>query len=77
MPIKDWTEVFRGQRWQADVLGAVLDANGLRVEVLAANVAYGLGIDLADARVMVPDEEAEAARELIKQAEQPSSEPEV
>jgi hypothetical protein len=75
--IKDWTEVFRGQRWQADVIGAVLDANGLRVEVLAANVAYGLGIDLSDARVMVPDEEAEAARELIRQAEQPSGESEV
>jgi hypothetical protein len=67
--VKGWAVVWRGERIQADLIAAVLQADGLRVEVLGDH-AYGVGINLTDARVMVPDQQAEAARELIKQAEQ-------
>ncbi len=61
--------VFRGERIQADLVAAVLQAEGLRVEVFGDH-AYGVGINLTDARVMVPDEQSETALELIRQAEQ-------
>lgn len=68
MGVKGWQLVFRGERIQADVLAAVLESSGIRVEVFGDH-AYGVGINLSDARVMVPDEQARAARELISQAE--------
>jgi hypothetical protein len=74
--VKGWTVVFRGERMQADLLAAVLEADGVRVEVFGDN-GYGIGIDLTDARVMVPDDQAETARELIRQADQAPAEPEV
>jgi hypothetical protein len=73
MGVTGWQVVFRGERIQADLLGAVLDANGIRVEVFGDH-AYGVGVNLSDARVMVPDEQAGAARKLIREAE---AEPEV
>ncbi|GAC1671636.1 MAG: hypothetical protein PVS3B2_13220 [Candidatus Dormibacteraceae bacterium] len=72
--VKGWAVVFRGERIQADLLAAVLSANGLRVEVFGDH-SYGVGINFTDAQVMVPDEQAESARDLIRQAEQEPAEP--
>ena len=66
--VKGWTIVFRGGRIQADLVAAVLQADGLTVEVFGDH-AYGVGINLTDARLMVPDDEAGTARRLIKEAE--------
>jgi hypothetical protein len=66
--VKGWQVVFRGERIQADLLAAVLQADGVRVEVFGDH-AYGVGINLTDAQVMVPDEQAEAAREIIRAAD--------
>lgn len=68
MGVKGWQVVFRGERIQADLLAAVLQADGVRVEVFGDH-AYGVGINLTDARVMVPNEQAEAAREIIRAAD--------
>ena len=68
--------MFRGERIQADLVAAVLQADGLRVEVFGDH-AYGVGVNLTDARVMVPDDQAETARDLIRQAEETPSEPDV
>ena len=78
MSVKGWSVVFRGERIQADLVAAVLSADGLRVEVFGDH-AYGVGVNLTDARVMVPDEQAKTAREIIREAEhQPAeAEPEV
>lgn len=74
MGTKGWSVVWRGDRIQADVLAASLEADGLTVEVFGDN-AYGVGIDLTEARVVVPDEQAEAARRLIEEAESRPPEP--
>jgi Putative prokaryotic signal transducing protein len=68
MGVKGWSVVFKGERLQADLIAAILQADGLRVEVFGDN-AYGVGIDLTEARLLVPDEDAETARRLIKQAQ--------
>jgi Putative prokaryotic signal transducing protein len=68
MGVKGWSVVFKGDRLQAELIAASLEADGLRVEVFGDN-AYGVGIDLTEARLMVPDEEAERARRLIKAAQ--------
>ena len=60
--------MFKGERLQAELLAAVLEADGLRVEVFGDN-AYGVGIDLTAARLMVPDDQAQTARRLIQQAQ--------
>jgi hypothetical protein len=74
--VKGWTVVFIGGRIQADLVAAVLQADGVRVEVFGDH-AYGVGINLTDARVMVPDDQAEAARKLIRQAGDTPLDPEV
>jgi len=66
--VKGWSVVFKGERLQAELLAAVLEAEGLRVEVFGDN-AYGVGIDLTAARLMVPDDQAQTARRLIQQAQ--------
>ena len=68
MSIRGWTVVFEGHRIQADLVAAALEADGLRVEVFGDN-AYGVGVDLTEARVMVPEEQAQTARRIIKEAE--------
>ena len=68
MAVKGWTVVYQGSRIQADFLAAVLEAHGIRVEVFG-DTAYGMGIDFTDARAMVPDAQAAAARRLIKEAD--------
>ena len=75
MSVKGWSVVFEGDRIQADLIAAVLQADGLRVEVFGDH-AYGVGINLTPARVLVPDDQADTARELILQAEQEPAEPE-
>jgi hypothetical protein len=74
--VKGWSVVFRGERIKADLVAAVLQADGLSVEVFGDH-AYGVGVNLTDARVLVPDEQAQTARELIQQAEETPVEPEV
>jgi hypothetical protein len=69
MGVKGWTVVWQGERIQAEIIAASLQAEGLRPEVFGDN-AYGVGIDLTEARLMVPDEEAAAARRVIRKAEQ-------
>ncbi|MHB8613578.1 MAG: putative signal transducing protein [Candidatus Dormibacteraceae bacterium] len=76
MAVKGWSVVFRGERIQADLVAAVLQADGLRVEVFGDH-AYGVGVNLTEARVLVPDEQAQTARQLIRQAEATPTEPEV
>jgi len=74
--VRGWSLVFRGERIQADLVAAVLQAEGLRVEVFGDH-AYGVGINLTDAVIMVPDDQVETAREIIRQAEEEPAEPEV
>jgi len=74
--VKGWTIVFRGGRIQADLVAAVLQADGLRVEVFGDH-AYGVGINLTDAVIMVPDDQVETAREIIRQADEEPVEPDV
>ena len=74
MGVKGWTVVFKGERIQAEIVAAALEAGGLEVEVFGDN-AYGIGIDLTAARLMVPDDQAQAARKLIKEAEETPPEP--
>jgi putative signal transducing protein len=66
--VKGWELVFSGERLKADLVAAVLEANGIRVEVFGDH-AYSYAINLTEARVMVPEAEAATARELIRQAE--------
>ncbi len=66
MGVKGWEVVFRGERLQADLLAAVLEANGIRVEVFGDH-AYSAAMNFTDARIMVPDAQATRARELIEQ----------
>jgi Putative prokaryotic signal transducing protein len=74
MGIKGWTVVYRGERIQADLVAAVLEADGLTVEVFGDH-AYGVGINLTEARVMVPDDQADSARRLIEEGQTQPSEP--
>jgi hypothetical protein len=66
--VKGWDVVFTGDRLQADLLAAVLAANGIRVEVFGDN-AYSFAVNFTDARVMVPSDEAAKAAELIRKAQ--------
>ena len=68
MAVKGWSVVFKGERLRADVLAAVLEANGIKVEVFG-DTAYSVAINFTEARILVPEEQAGEARDLIKQAE--------
>ena len=68
MGVKGWEVVFRGERLQADLVAAVLEANGLRVEVFGDH-AYSAAMNFSEARIMVPDAQAQQALELIRSAE--------
>jgi hypothetical protein len=74
MPIKDWTIIYEGQRIQADLVAAALEAEGFEVQVFGDN-AYGVGVDLTAARVLVPTGQASAARRVIVEAESKQVEP--
>jgi hypothetical protein len=76
MAIKGWTVVYKGERIQAEIIAAALIAEGLRAEVFGDS-AYGVGINLTEARLMVPDDQAQAARRVIREAEsKPAEQPE-
>ena len=51
-----WTVISRSGRWTANLMAAILQARGLRVEVLGG-------------RVMVPDNQVEIAQRIISEAE--------
>jgi len=69
MPVvQGWEVVFKGERLKADLVAAVLEANGITVEVFG-DTAYSVAINFTEARVLVPAESAEQARELIRKAE--------
>jgi aspartokinase len=68
MGVKGWEVVFRGERLQADLVAAVLEANGIQAEVFG-DTAYSAAMNFTEARIMVPDAQAEPARQLIRQAE--------
>ena len=68
MTVRGWTVIYEGERIQAEIVAAALQADGLQVEVFGDN-AYGVGINLTAARVMVPDGQAGAARRLIREDE--------
>ena len=77
MGVKGWEIVFRGDRLQADLLAAVLEANGLRAEVFG-DTAYSYVMNFTEARVMVPADQLTAAQDLIRKAQaEMSSPPEV
>lgn len=77
MGVKGWEVVFRGDRQQADLLAAVLEANGLRAEVFG-DTAYTIAINFTEARVMVPEDQVATAEALIRDAQaELSSSPEV
>jgi len=66
--VKGWEIVFRGERLQADLVAAVLQASGIKVEVFG-DTAYSVAVNFTEARVLVPEESAEEARTVLKQAE--------
>ena len=68
MTVKGWEVVFRGERLQADLIAAVLQANGIKIEVFG-DTAYSVAVNFTEAQVLVPADQAEAARDVIKQAE--------
>ena len=74
--MKGWQVVFRGERIHADIVAAALQSDGLRVEVFGDH-AYGVGVNLTDAQILVPDDQAEMARELIRRADATPAEPDV
>jgi hypothetical protein len=61
-----WEEVYSGPCLEADVLEAVLEANGLKPvsrQLEARDVLPTVGFD--ECRIYVPVSEAENARELV------------
>jgi aspartokinase len=72
--VKGWDVVFTGERLQADLLAAVLEANGIQAEVFG-DTAYSIAVNFTDAQVMVPDDQSATARELIRQAQAELSTP--
>jgi aspartokinase len=72
--VKGWDVVFTGERMQADLLAAVLEANGILAEVFG-DTAYSYAVNFTDARVMVPEDQARKARKLIEQAQRELSTP--
>ncbi|TMD87070.1 MAG: DUF2007 domain-containing protein [Chloroflexi bacterium] len=68
MGVKGWEVVFRGERLKADLIAAVLEANGITAEVFG-DTAYSAAMNFTEARIMVPDAEAARALDLITNAE--------
>ncbi|HET7465578.1 MAG TPA: DUF2007 domain-containing protein [Candidatus Dormibacteraeota bacterium] len=66
MTVKGWEVVFKGERLQADLVAAVLEANGIKVEVFG-DTAYSVAVNFTEARVLVPEDSVEQAREVLSQ----------
>jgi|GEM_PF-5564290 len=76
MSVRGWTVVFEGYWFQADLVAAALQAQGVRAEVFGDH-GFGPAISLSNgARILVPDEDAAAARRIIKEAEGQAPPPE-
>jgi hypothetical protein len=73
--VKGWSVIFKGPRFLAETLQAILEANDIRAEVFG-DTAYGVGVNFTDARLLVPDEQAVRAGRLIQEAEESPVEPE-
>jgi aspartokinase len=73
MGVEGWVEVFRGERLQADLVAAVLDANGIPAEVFG-DTAYSAAMNFTEARIMVPDSTAKQAIQLIRSGERKAPE---
>ena len=69
MSVKGWSGIFRGPRLQAELLQAILEADGVQAEVLS-DTGYGAPIDLTEARLLVPDDQAGHARRRVKEADE-------
>ena len=65
MSVKGWEIVFKGERLQADLIAAVLEANGIEVEVFG-DTAYSIAVNFTEARVLVPEDSAEQAKALLE-----------
>ena len=63
--VKGWETVFKGERLQADLIAAVLEANGIEVEVFG-DTAYSVAVNFTEARVLVPEDSAEQAKALLE-----------
>ncbi|MGH7775674.1 MAG: putative signal transducing protein [Candidatus Dormibacterales bacterium] len=61
-----WEVVLEGTKLEADLAGAALEAAGIDARVLSDSGTYFPGA-AADSRVLVPTEQAAAAREIIRQ----------
>ena len=58
MTVKGWDVVFRGDRLHADVLAAVLEAHGIKVEVFG-DTGYSVAVNFTEARLFELDSEKE------------------
>ena len=63
--VEGWEVVFKGERLQADLIAAVLEANDIAVEVFG-DTAYSVAVNFTEARVLVPTDSVEKAREILK-----------
>jgi len=66
MTVEGWEVVFKGERLQADLVAAVLESHGIKVEVFG-DTAYSVAVNFTEARVFVPEDSLEQAREVLKQ----------
>lgn len=64
--VQGWEVVFKGERLKADLVAAVLEANGIKVEVFG-DTAYSVAVNFTEAQVLVPADSANEAREILKQ----------
>jgi len=66
MTVEGWEVVFKGERLQADLVAAVLESHGIKVEVFG-DTAYSVAVNFTEARVFVPEDSVERAKEVLKQ----------
>ncbi len=64
--LKGWTVVFAGPNYAAEVVLASLEAAGYRAEIMTDTGHVWPGLMAEDTRVFVPDEQADAALQLIE-----------
>jgi hypothetical protein len=69
-PPEGWEEVFKGPCLEADLVRAVLEANGLKpVRQQLSPQVWWAGSVMEDCRVYVPVDELDAAREALAERE--------
>jgi len=66
MTVEGWEVVFKGERLKADLVAAVLESHGIKVEVFG-DTAYSVAVNFTEARVFVPEDSLEQAKEVLKQ----------